>query len=130
HWVIYIHAIVWLTLGTVLCTLEFYYWGDLIVLKVVAVLFYGLTLRAFIRAWFARWITEFAVTDMRVIYKTGFISRRTAEMNMDKIESVDVDQSVLGRLLDFGTIHVLGTGQGIEHLHRIASPIKLRNAIM
>ena len=51
-------------------------------------------------------------------------------MNMDKVESVDVDQSMLGRMLGYGTIHVLGTGQGIEHLHRIANPIALRNAII
>jgi uncharacterized membrane protein YdbT with pleckstrin-like domain len=50
-------------------------------------------------------------------------------MNMDKIESVDVDQSILGRLLNYGTIHVLGTGEGIESLRRIAAPLALRNAI-
>ena len=75
------------------------------------------------------WITEFAVTDRRVIYKCGFISRHTVEMNMDKIESVDVDQSLLGRMLNYGTIHVLGTGEGIESLRRIAAPLALRNAI-
>src|ERR1035437_6441393 len=84
---------------------------------------------SFLHAWFIRWITEFAVTDRRVIYKYGFIKRHTVEMNMDKIESVDVDQSLLGRLLNYGTIHVLGTGEGIESLRRIAAPLALRNAI-
>jgi uncharacterized membrane protein YdbT with pleckstrin-like domain len=70
------------------------------------------------------------VTDRRVIYKRGFINRRTAEMHMDKVESVDVDQSVLGRLLDYGTIYVKGTGQGFEPLQRIAAPIEFRNAII
>ena len=70
----------------------------------------------FVYAWFIRWITEIAVTDQRVIYKRGFICRQTAEMNMDKVESVDVDQSILGRLLDYGTIHVeRARGAGIEH---------------
>src|SRR5665811_1200231 len=55
---------------------------------------------SFLHAWFIRWITEFAVTDRRVIYKCGFIKRHTVEMNMDKIESVDVDQSLLGRMLN------------------------------
>ena len=73
--------------------------------------------------------TEFAVTDHRVIYKRGFLRRHTVEMNMDKVETVDVDQSVLGRLLGFGTIHVHGTGQGIENLSRVAAPLRLRNAI-
>jgi uncharacterized membrane protein YdbT with pleckstrin-like domain len=93
-----------------------------------------------LRGWFIRWITEIAVTDRRIIYKRGFINRHTEEMNMDKVASVDVDQSILGRVLDYGTIHVLGTGgaqstdesnraRGIEHLHLIASPLALRNAI-
>ena len=50
------------------------------------------------------------MTDRRVIYKRGFITRHTVEMNMDKVASVDVDQSILGRMLDYGTVHVIGTG--------------------
>ena len=78
---------------------------------------------------FTRWITEFAITDRRVISKRGFIMRNTAEMNMDKVESVKVDQSVLGRLLDYGTVTVVGTGQGLEPIKDVASPIAFRNAI-
>jgi Bacterial PH domain len=80
-------------------------------------------------AWFDQWITEIAVTNLRVVYKRGFIRRHTAEMNMDKIESVTVSQSILGRILDYGTIHVRGTGEGIEHLHKVRAPIELRNCI-
>jgi uncharacterized membrane protein YdbT with pleckstrin-like domain len=82
-----------------------------------------------IRTWFEQWTTEIAVTNRRVIYKRGFIRRHTAEMNMDKIESVTVTQSILGRMLDYGTIHVRGTGEGIERLSRIRAPIALRNCI-
>jgi uncharacterized membrane protein YdbT with pleckstrin-like domain len=84
------------------------------------------------RAWFNAWITEIAVTNRRVIYKRGFISRTTAEMQMDKIESVEVDQSILGRILDYGKVTVLGTGigTGLERITEpIAAPLKLRNHI-
>jgi len=50
------------------------------------------------REWFIWWTTEIAVTNRRVIYKTGFISRKTTEMHMDKVESVDVEQSMWSRL--------------------------------
>lgn len=83
----------------------------------------------FLQAGFRRWTTELSVTDRRVIYKRGFIWRHTAEMNMDKVETVNVEQSILGRILGYGTIHVMGTGQGIESLRGIGSPIALRNAI-
>ena len=78
---------------------------------------------------FLRWTTEIGVTDRRVIYKRGFISRYTAEINMDKIETVDVEQSLLGRMLDYGTITIHGTGASIEKLKMIADPIGLRTSI-
>jgi uncharacterized membrane protein YdbT with pleckstrin-like domain len=82
-----------------------------------------------LEAWFRRWTTEIDVTDRRVVYKRGFIRRHTVEMNMDKIESVDVDQSVLGRLFDYGDIVIRGTGVGIEPLRGIDSPLAFRNAV-
>ena len=79
--------------------------------------------------WFQWWITEIAVTNRRVIYKKGFVRLQTNEMNMDKVESVQVDQSVLGRMLDYGNVRILGTGEGLETLRTIAGPLKLRNSI-
>ena len=54
---------------------------------------------------------------------------KAAGMNMDKVESVNVDQSLLGRLLGYGTVTVHGTGGGIEPLPDIASPIAFRNHV-
>jgi uncharacterized membrane protein YdbT with pleckstrin-like domain len=82
-----------------------------------------------VREWFGWWTTEIAVTNLRVIYKTGLVKRRTKEMNMDKVESVEVDQSILGRILDYGTVTITGTGAGLEALPGIAQPIELRNSI-
>jgi uncharacterized membrane protein YdbT with pleckstrin-like domain len=81
------------------------------------------------RAWFEWWTTEMAVTDRRVVYKTGFIWRDTIEMHMDKVESVDVRQSILGRILDYGDVEIRGVGAGLEPLHLIAQPLELRNHI-
>ena len=80
-------------------------------------------------AWFKRWTTEIAVTDRRIIYKRGFIRRHTIEMHMDKVESVDVQQSIFGRMFDYGDVLVRGTGLGFEPLRMIDSPIHLRNAV-
>ena len=82
-----------------------------------------------IQQWLQWWVTEIAVTDRRVIYKKGLIRRHTNEMNMDKVESVQIDQSILGRVLDYGDVTILGTGEGFETLRTIASPIELRNSI-
>src|SRR5947209_3018072 len=81
------------------------------------------------KAWFHRWTTETDVTNLRVVYKTGFIKRRTFEMSLDKVESVDVNQSILGRILDYGSVTVRGVGEGAETIDNIASPLEFRNHI-
>src|SRR5205809_7772010 len=80
-------------------------------------------------AWFHRWTTETDVTNMRVVHKTGFIKRRTFEMSLDKVESVDVNQSIAGRILNYGDVTVRGVGEGAETIDTIASPLEFRNHI-
>lgn len=102
--------------------------GGSIFFAIVVIAFIFGTLHLLV-AWIRRHTTEIAVTDRRVIYKTGLVSRRTVEMNMDKVESVDVRQDVFGRILDYGTVLIRGTGAGLEPLDSIATPLALRNAI-
>ena len=84
---------------------------------------------AFVPAWIRRWTTEIAVTDRRVILKRGLIRRHTVEMNMTKIESVDVDQTLAGRLFDYGNVTIRGTGSSFETLRMIDAPLKLRTTV-
>jgi uncharacterized membrane protein YdbT with pleckstrin-like domain len=100
-------------------------WALEIVALIIALVGIGLLFRE----WFDQWTTEIVVTNRRVVYKRGFISRFTREMNMEKIESVAVDQNFFGRLFDYGTIDIRGTGAGLEQLSGIAAPLALRNAI-
>ncbi|MFB9266745.1 PH domain-containing protein [Bradyrhizobium erythrophlei] len=80
-------------------------------------------------AWFHRWTTETDVTNFRVVHKTGFIKRRTFEMSLDKVESVDVNQSIMGRILNYGDVTIRGVGEGIETIKTIAAPLAFRNSI-
>jgi uncharacterized membrane protein YdbT with pleckstrin-like domain len=80
-------------------------------------------------AWFLRWTTETDVTNLRVVHKSGFIRRRTFEMSLDKVESVDVNQSILGRIFNYGDVTILGVGEGRETIADIASPLALRHFI-
>jgi uncharacterized membrane protein YdbT with pleckstrin-like domain len=70
--------------------------------------------------------SEFAITNKRVIIKVGLISRRTLEMSLNKIESVNVNQGILGRMLGYGTIVVIGTGGTKEKFASICDPITFR----
>jgi uncharacterized membrane protein YdbT with pleckstrin-like domain len=73
--------------------------------------------------------TELVLTDRRVIYKTGLLKRHTMEMNRSKVETVSVDQSVLGRLLNYGTVIVRGTGGSLEPIRKIDDPLTFRSHI-
>jgi uncharacterized membrane protein YdbT with pleckstrin-like domain len=129
HWVIYLPALIVLALACAAfvpsVTTETLRPLWLIVAALLAV--FGILMLA--AAWFRQWTTEIAVTSKRIIYKRGFIRRRTIEMNMDKVESVDVTQSIFGRMFNFGTIVVRGVGVGIEPLNNIDAPIEFRNHV-
>jgi len=74
--------------------------------------------------------TELAVTTKRVIVKHGFIRRSTIEINLSKVESIQVTQSLLGRMFDFGTLVIAGTGASHAPLEGIAEPLAFRKAFV
>jgi len=74
--------------------------------------------------------TEIAITNKRIIAKFGFISRSTIEINLPKIESLQVDQGVLGRMFDYGTVIVAGAGTPNLSIPGIAAPLRFRKHFM
>ena len=129
HWIIYAPGAAVFSLAVVIGLGKGMLASAEIVLQFVALLVALVAIALLLREWFEQWTTEIVVTSKRVVYKRGFISRFTREMNMEKIESVAVDQTLFGRLLGYGTVDIRGTGAGLEQLRGIADPLKLRNAI-
>ena len=128
HWIIYIPGVVVVLAAVVFFVVALGHPGQLLWLALFATCV-GLGFFMLFLAWFKRWTTEIDVTDRRIVYKRGFIWRHTVEMNTDKVESVDVDQSILGRLLDYGDIIIRGTGTGLEPLRNIEAPLAFRNTV-
>jgi uncharacterized membrane protein YdbT with pleckstrin-like domain len=130
HPIIFLTAILWFVAALVLFIAALSLSGDWRIggqaLAVFAVIF---GLAAGIPALIRRATTELAVTDRRVIYKSGVLARHTLEMNRSKVESVDVDQSILGRIFGFGTIIVRGTGGSLEPIRMISDPLTFRSHI-
>ena len=129
HWIFYLQAIVcWIVvlvlvfISGVMPPLALACWVAAAIVGLVA-LFYTF------KAWFHRMTTETDVTNMRVIHKTGFIKRRTFEIALNKVESVDVNQSIMGRIFNYGDVTVNGVGEGRETISTIASPLAFRNSI-
>jgi uncharacterized membrane protein YdbT with pleckstrin-like domain len=80
-------------------------------------------------AWFRRWTTETDVTTLRVVHKEGFITRRTFEISIDKVASVSVDQSIPGRILNYGNVIIENMGDDEQKIETIASPLAFRSHI-
>lgn len=131
HWIFFLPAIIgWIAAGVFLVLSGMVPPGSpvliclsLAAISAVAALYKTAT------AWFHRWTTETDVTNLRVVHKTGFIKRRTFEMSLDKVESVDVNQSILGRIMNYGDVTVRGVGEGAETIKTIAAPLEFRNSI-
>ncbi len=107
-------------------------WGlwHLIFLGVVLLPAFGIGL-IFLAVAFIRYkSTELAVTTKRIIVKSGFIGRKTIEINLSKAESIQVDQGILGRMFDFGTLVISGTGTSHAPLAGIAGPLAFRKAFI
>jgi uncharacterized membrane protein YdbT with pleckstrin-like domain len=121
-WPVIIAAIV--AAGGVVCLLQkdtnFLYAGA--ALLVVALIIVGV-------AMFRRSAVEMAVTNRRVIIKTGLASRRSLEIMLAKVESIGIEESAMGRMFGYGTLTIHGTGGTPEPFRRIAHPAEFRRQV-
>lgn len=132
HWIIFAKPIFWFVLTIVLyLTIPLYmqetgkelpvHLGNVVVLVSAIVTFLS-ALKAYLR-----YISsEFGITNRRIIVKLGFIRRNTYENFLQKIESIQVHQSILGRLFGYGTVVLRGTGGSTEMYGLISVPLVFR----
>lgn len=102
----------------------------LIALGLVLLPALGLGLIFLIMAYVRYKTTELAITTRRVIVKHGFVRRRTVEININKVESIQVDQEILGRMFNFGTLVIAGAGNPQAPISGISAPMEFRKAFI
>ena len=73
--------------------------------------------------------TEVAVSNKRVLIKTGVLARKSIEVLLGKVESIGVEESAMGRMLGFGSVVVRGTGGTFETFHNISHPDEFRRQV-
>lgn len=96
------------------------------IVYIVLVLFFVLwTLYSFLKLY----TTERIITNKRVIYKTGIISVKTEELKNSKVESIEIKQTILGRILDYGTIEFSGTGTSKVYFDNVDNPAAVKTEI-
>ena len=126
HWMIFGSAILVMVLGVALAIVlriyqPQYWWLGLVLVGIGLLLVIGPLIRYT--------SSEFAVTNKRVLAKHGFIERESIETLLSKIEAISVDQGIIGRMLDFGSITITGTGGTEESFPRISAPLEFRRQI-
>jgi uncharacterized membrane protein YdbT with pleckstrin-like domain len=123
HWVVFFWPLIWFIVAIVL----FSRGGDAAV--IVGRLFILIAIAKAISSFISISTSEFAVTNQRVIAKVGFIRRNSLEVLLGKIEAIQVNQDILGRVLGYGSITVSGTGGTRDPFHNISNPLELRRKI-
>jgi uncharacterized membrane protein YdbT with pleckstrin-like domain len=119
HWIIFTKAIALIFLGLIF----------LLVQPLIAGIIVLIGSGALISPAVDYLTSEFGVTNKRVIVKVGFIRRRTIELLLRHVEAISVDQSVTGRMLDYGSITLTGTGGVRELFGNLRAPLEFRRRI-
>lgn len=134
HWIVMIgHVLLALLLLAVSAALMWYGWqhrtptGALPAwLTYLSIAVAIAAIATFLIGYVRRYATEMAVTTRRVVVKKGLLSRSTIEMLLNKVESIEVRESMLGRLLGYGTVILIGTGGSSEPFTSVARPLEFR----
>ena len=133
HWVIFVAPVFQLVVALVLVAIgykihDFSAWlGWLMRMLGYVILAIGAV--HLLGAWLLRITTELAVTNRKVVGKWGLVWRRTIEQRLDKVDSIEVEQSILGRILGYGTVEVRGSGVTMTPLRMIEDPITFRRRV-
>jgi uncharacterized membrane protein YdbT with pleckstrin-like domain len=122
HWIILMPSITLFIIASVL----YFYFNQLILGFVLTCFAFVASFRGLVYFF----TTELAVTDHRVLAKFGLIKRATYELNLDRITGLNVDQSVLGRLLNYGNVIVRGMGGDMTPIPAIRDPIGFRHEVL
>lgn len=119
HWFIFGKAMLVIVLGVVLLAVE----------PTVGGIVCGIGLIVLVPAWVSYKTSEFGVTTKRVIVKVGLVQRQTLELLLRQVEAISVDQSFMGRMFNYGSVTLSGTGGVKGVFHNIAAPLEFRRKI-
>jgi len=119
HWVVFLKSITLIFLGLIF----------LLIQPIIAVVVIAIGVFALVPLLINYATSEFGVTNKRVIIKIGFLRRRTLELLLKHVEAISVDQTVTGRILNYGSVTLTGTGGVREVFDNISKPLEFRRRI-
>jgi membrane protein YdbS with pleckstrin-like domain len=129
HWGIFVGPVLWAIFGTWLCA-EFYQWSHtFLTIEGVWILAFTIPWTLLVNPMVDYHTNEAAITSRRVLKKSGWVAIHADEISVSKVETVSVNQGIIGRMFGFGTIHVLGTGGNGIDIKGIRDPMEFRKSL-
>ena len=134
HWIIF-SSTVWALVASIYLLLfapihfTFYVYGNISLQTAIGLAFLAVAIYWFISAYLYYVFSEYGVTNKRVLIKTGWIQCASLELMLDKVEGVLVDQTLFGRLFNYGAITIIGTGGTKDSFPYIPDPLQFRRAV-
>lgn len=121
HWFVYVRPTIYM-----LASVAYWLYNSYGTFAVIGIIGFMFSLYLFVTAIVYMVTTEMAVTNKRILVKTGWIKRKTIELNLNKVESVQVDQTIFGRIFNFGSVHINGSGLSSAKFKNIEDPLLFR----
>ena len=132
HKIVFTYPVLWLLVSAILFGIKYFFVFRPEVnyaLMIFSGIFLAAALIHALMIWVNYLCAEFGITNQRVIVKEGFLTRKTIEVFLKSVESVQVDQSIWGRILNFGTVIVSGTGGVTDPLNMIRKPLDFKKQV-
>jgi len=132
HKIVFTYPVLWLLVSAILFGIKYFFVFKPEVnyaLMIFSGIFLAAALIHALMIWVNYLCAEFGITNQRVIVKEGFLTRKTIEVFLKSVESVQVDQSIWGRILNFGTVIVSGTGGVTDPLNMIRKPLDFKKQV-
>jgi len=126
HKIIFIWPVVWVLLAITFLVLGKYVRQDFLFF---AGLFGAVALIHAFVIWIYFISSEFGITNHRVVVKEGFIKRKTMEVLLNRVESIQVEQGIMGRILNYGTVTICGTGGASDPFEKIRAPLQFKRQV-
>jgi Bacterial membrane flanked domain. len=121
HYIIFSQVLAWLALAM---TASKFGYSTLLIIILLLMSFFG-----FIGSLIGYYCSEYAITNKRIVMKVGFIRRKSLEIFLGRVEGVYIEQSIIGRILNFGTIIIAGVGGTKNPFFYIPDPLKFRSSV-
>lgn len=130
HWLVFVPFLVISIFLAVVVWLKTHLIDNFIIIDISILLLAVITVFQLFKSLIKKYATELIITNKRVVAKFGLIKRNTIEIPHSKVESIIIDQGIIDRIFNCGTVIIQGMGNSKTPIPLISKPLEFRNKVM